>query len=100
MQTSWQGVDETEALGRLQALGPNALEPVRSRGFGRIVIGAVREPMFLLLVVARFSTWSSAAWGRVFFCYLPAAACSRSPSAGRISVGGLICLNALAASER
>lgn len=52
MQTSWQGLDETEALGRLQALGPNAPEPVRSRGFGRIVIGAVREPMFLLLVVA------------------------------------------------
>lgn len=52
MQTSWQGLDETEALGRLQALGPNALASVRSRGLWRIVISTLREPMFLLLVVA------------------------------------------------
>ncbi|WAC59084.1 cation-translocating P-type ATPase [Brevundimonas sp. SL130] len=46
------GLSEAEALARLRALGPNTLAPVRSRGLGRILVGTLREPMFLLLVVA------------------------------------------------
>ena len=52
MISSWPGLEDAEAYLRLQKLGPNAVAPVRSRGLGRILIGTLREPMFLLLVVA------------------------------------------------
>ena len=74
MQTSWQGLGEADALHRLQSLGPNALEPVRSRGFGRIVIGTLREPMFLLLVVASVLYLVIGSLGEGVFLTLAAAA--------------------------
>jgi len=52
LNVSWSGLDEAEALRRVQEFGPNALAPVRSRSLGRILLGTLREPMFLLLIVA------------------------------------------------
>jgi Ca2+-transporting ATPase len=52
VQTSYPGLSEAEALARSKAFGPNALAPIRSRGTARIIVGTLREPMFLLLVVA------------------------------------------------
>ena len=46
------GLSEAEALGRLQAEGPNALPSQKKRGLVGIAIEVVREPMFLMLVAA------------------------------------------------
>ena len=46
------GLSEAEALGRLQAEGPNALPSQKRRGLVGIAIEVVREPMFLMLVAA------------------------------------------------
>jgi Ca2+-transporting ATPase len=45
------GLDEAEAARRLQRDGPNELPSPASRGLGAIVLGVLREPMFLLLAV-------------------------------------------------
>ena len=46
------GLDEAEALRRLQAEGPNELAARRERTLFAIVLEVVREPMFLMLVAA------------------------------------------------
>ena len=45
------GLDEAEALRRLQAEGPNELAARRERTLFAIVLEVVREPMFLMLVI-------------------------------------------------
>ncbi len=52
MAEPWAGLDDTEARARLLAFGPNTLGRPRGRSLGRIIIGTLREPMFLLLVAA------------------------------------------------
>ncbi|HEU0223535.1 MAG TPA: cation-transporting P-type ATPase, partial [Paracoccaceae bacterium] len=46
------GLDEAEAARRLARFGPNVLHEERSRGPSAIVHGALREPLFLLLLLA------------------------------------------------
>ncbi|MFC4821767.1 cation-translocating P-type ATPase [Dokdonella ginsengisoli] len=46
------GLHEEEALRRLRRIGPNELPQAPRRGIGRILLGVLREPMFLLLMVA------------------------------------------------
>ncbi|HEY9219253.1 MAG TPA: cation-transporting P-type ATPase, partial [Phenylobacterium sp.] len=46
------GLTDEEAARRLATLGSNRLEEVRSRSVGAIALGALREPMFLLLLAA------------------------------------------------
>ena len=46
------GLTSTEAAARLAQEGPNALPAQGARGFGRIVLDVVREPMLLLLLGA------------------------------------------------
>ncbi|PZQ10454.1 MAG: ATPase [Rhodanobacter denitrificans] len=45
------GLSEEEACRRLQATGPNELPQPPRRGLGRILLGVLREPMFLLLAL-------------------------------------------------
>lgn len=47
-----QGLDEAEAARRLAQFGPNEIRKTRGRSLGVIILGAVREPMALLLLVA------------------------------------------------
>jgi Ca2+-transporting ATPase len=47
-----EGLDEAEAARRLAADGPNTLPERGRRGWARILAGAAREPMFLLLLGA------------------------------------------------
>ena len=47
-----EGLTQTEAAARLQADGPNELPTARGRGFARIALQVVAEPMFLLLLAA------------------------------------------------
>lgn len=46
------GLDEAEAARRLLQFGPNELYRGKSRGLLTILLGALREPMFLLLLGA------------------------------------------------
>lgn len=46
------GLDSAEAAARLIAFGPNELPRPPRRGVLRILLGVLREPMFLLLVLA------------------------------------------------
>ncbi|HWA12959.1 MAG TPA: HAD-IC family P-type ATPase [Burkholderiales bacterium] len=48
-QVDRTGLDEAEAARRLRRDGPNELPAAASRGLGAIVLGVLREPMFLLL---------------------------------------------------
>ncbi|WP_315975015.1 cation-translocating P-type ATPase [Microvirga yunnanensis] len=52
MHARSSGLDEAEAQRRLAHYGPNAVQAKRSRGILDIVRGILREPMFLLLLVA------------------------------------------------
>lgn len=52
MAASWPGLDEAQARDRLAEFGPNALAPPRGRSLWHLVIGTLREPMFLLLIAA------------------------------------------------
>lgn len=45
------GLSEAEAAERLRAEGPNLLPDSDHRGFARIVVEVLKEPMFLLLIV-------------------------------------------------
>jgi Ca2+-transporting ATPase len=45
------GLSSEEARRRLQAAGPNELPQAPRRGLGRILLGVLREPMFLLLAL-------------------------------------------------
>ncbi len=45
-----RGLTDAEAAERLRRHGPNALPAGRARSLGRIVVGVVAEPMFLLLL--------------------------------------------------
>jgi Ca2+-transporting ATPase len=47
-----RGLTGAEARRRLLEHGPNELPPGSRRGFGRILLGVLREPMFLLLSLA------------------------------------------------
>jgi len=47
-----RGLTEAEALSRLAEFGPNEIQRPRGRGFVRIVVETLREPMFLLLLGA------------------------------------------------
>jgi Ca2+-transporting ATPase len=47
-----RGLDTEEARRRLQRHGPNELPRAPRRGLGRILLDVLREPMFLLLVLA------------------------------------------------
>ncbi len=49
---SLEGLSQAEAERRLAEFGPNGLPAARGRGFARIVLETMREPMFLLLVGA------------------------------------------------
>ncbi|WP_271144292.1 cation-translocating P-type ATPase [Brevundimonas sp. NIBR10] len=49
---TWPGLDKDEADRRLLAAGPNIPSPVHARSLVRILLSTLREPMFLLLVVA------------------------------------------------
>jgi Ca2+-transporting ATPase len=46
------GLSDAEAAKRLVEHGPNALPQTRTRGVVQVILGAVREPMFLLLFAA------------------------------------------------
>ncbi|MET4577718.1 cation-translocating P-type ATPase [Ottowia thiooxydans] len=46
------GLSDEEAAARLQAEGPNLLPGSEPQSFGRIALGVVREPMFLMLLAA------------------------------------------------
>ena len=46
------GLTSLEAARRLKAFGPNALPNPERRGLGRIVLGVLRQPMFLLLLAS------------------------------------------------
>ncbi len=50
--TAPTGLTAAEAARRLQALGPNLLGAARTRSLWAIVAGTLREPLFLLLLVA------------------------------------------------
>ncbi len=47
-----KGLGRAEAAARLARFGPNVLHRARSRGFGDILRGTLREPMFLFLIAA------------------------------------------------
>ena len=47
-----RGLDEAEAAARLARFGPNLIQEGRKRGLVEIVRGTLREPLFLLLLVA------------------------------------------------
>ncbi|MEX1251701.1 MAG: cation-translocating P-type ATPase [Hyphomonas sp.] len=47
-----EGLTSEEARHRLQELGPNELDPGRSRSVIAIIFETLKEPMFLLLIVA------------------------------------------------
>lgn len=47
-----RGLSDEEARRRLLAAGPNELPQPPRRGIGRILLGVLREPMFLLLMLA------------------------------------------------
>ncbi|KQY29946.1 ATPase [Caulobacter sp. Root487D2Y] len=47
-----QGLDEGEAARRLALVGPNQLDPPRTRSVAQIVLATIREPMFGLLLAA------------------------------------------------
>ena len=49
---SFTGLDTAEAARRLEEDGPNLLTADRTRPLWKIVAGALREPMFLLLAAA------------------------------------------------
>ncbi len=51
-QVAAQGLTEAEARARLDAEGPNELPADGQRNLFGIVLEVLREPMFLLLVVA------------------------------------------------
>ena len=51
-EPSFTGLDAAEAARRLEEDGPNLLTADRTRPLWRIVAGALREPMFLLLAAA------------------------------------------------
>ena len=46
------GLTEAEAARRLERYGPNLLQEPRTRGFVEVARGTLREPMFLLLLLA------------------------------------------------
>ena len=46
------GLTATEAAARLRRFGPNALADPDHRNLPRLVVEVLREPMFLMLVVA------------------------------------------------
>lgn len=48
----FRGLDEAEAVRRLARFGPNEIRRTRGRSLAAIVLGAVREPMVILLLVA------------------------------------------------
>ena len=48
----YEGLSSTEAEARLRAHGPNELPGAERRDFGRILLGALREPLLLLLIAA------------------------------------------------
>lgn len=52
MSTATRGLSGEEAAARLQAEGPNLLPGSEPQSFGRIALGVVREPMFLMLLAA------------------------------------------------
>ena len=52
VDVKWPGLDQDEAERRLLAAGPNIPSPVRARSLGRILLSILKEPIFLLLVVA------------------------------------------------
>lgn len=47
-----KGLDEGEATRRLTLVGPNQIDPPRTRSVAQIVLATLREPMFGLLLVA------------------------------------------------
>ena len=47
-----KGLSEAEAAQRLAAIGPNALDTPRLRSVWKLILGALREPMFVLLLAA------------------------------------------------
>jgi len=47
-----KGLDEDEAARRLALVGPNQIDPPRTRSVGQIVLGTIHEPMFGLLLAA------------------------------------------------
>ena len=49
-----QGLSEIEAQRRLETDGPNEIQRSTARSLIRIVVGVVREPMFLLLLAVLF----------------------------------------------
>ncbi|MBW8304264.1 MAG: HAD-IC family P-type ATPase, partial [Brevundimonas sp.] len=51
-EPSFTGLDAAEAARRLETDGPNLVSADRTRPLWRIVAGALREPMFLLLAAA------------------------------------------------
>lgn len=52
MELQQRGLSGSEAAQRLTRYGPNRLSEVRTRRMSQIVVGAVREPMFLLMFAA------------------------------------------------
>ena len=52
LESSFTGLDAAEAARRLREDGPNLLTADRTRPLWKIVAGALREPMFLLLAAA------------------------------------------------
>ncbi len=52
MPNTLEGLDSATAARRLSEAGPNEIETPRSRNLWAIVRGTLREPMFLLLLVA------------------------------------------------
>ncbi len=50
--TGSAGLDPGEAGRRLVQFGPNSLQEERTRSFGAVILGTLREPMFLLLLGA------------------------------------------------
>lgn len=51
-RTEQTGLSQEEARRRLQADGPNDIEPARRRGVARRIVGLLAEPMFALLLAA------------------------------------------------
>ena len=47
-----EGLATAEAARRLRRYGPNELPRTERRGMFRILLGVLREPMFLLLLLA------------------------------------------------
>jgi len=52
VQTTALGLTSAAAQAELARIGPNELPKPQRRGIGRIIIGVLSEPMFLLLVIA------------------------------------------------